>query len=1013
MKCIIASAIALLVMAINAGAQGTFRGKVSDENGETIIGAAVYLKTNKSVGTTTDLDGNFSLTIKDSLPQVIQISFVSYLLIEETIQVKKGQVLVKNFTMKPKENIIGNVEIIADAAKNKDYYLENIKKKSTTSIDYISSETMKKTGDNNVTAAVARVSGVSTNGSFITVRGIGDRYLKTNINGMRIPTLDPFTNNIKLDLFPASLVDNIIITKTASPDLPGDWAGAYLSVETKDYPDKLTISFENAFTYNPQTTGETILSSDKSSTDWLGYDNDFRDLDHSNFAAFNKNITPYQEFAANGLEAYYNSIGVTANTQWNDTYFKLGLVQLGLLSPGNFNNSEAFNLARNEYNAGNYKVDAYQKINGPSGESGSKFANNWQNKTQTGPVNFSQSFSIGNQLKLFGKPLGFFVGYRYNSTFRNDPNAIAQRAAIDNNGNVFKINDVRQHATRQSNGWSALLNLAYKPSPNHSVALMFMPNQNGENNIRNDAEFDDSFQSQIIYTQTQFYEQRNQMVYQLKTDHYFPKSKLKIDFNASYTNGTSKAPDFKSFNYFLNNDGLYEIDKTASRTSRFYRYLSENLLDTKVGFELPIAKQRAGLIRKIKFGGAYQYLDRDYDQYNYLLQFTKPGKFIIENNDIAAFFDLSNFDFNEEGLIDAYYERDENPGNRSIGNSAISAGFAMIDYNFNPQIRVSGGLRVEHANMFTDVTLYDSLGYADDDGRRFFKDALIALSPISGKLNETSFLPSINFIYKLRDNEQAPINLRVNYSETVARPSLRELSEVFILDFELRVPVFGNADLKMVNIRNYDIRLENYFKSGDNVSLSLFYKDFKNHIELTNSNFGFSWQNVDKSMASGFEIEGRKKIVKNLEFRANITLTQSRTEFTQTVLQLNNGVKTYLPIEDVSRPMFGQAPYVLNGILNYTSDTLGLTATISYNRQGKRLVITNGLGIPDVYEMPRDMIDIKVSKNVGKHWLFSLTVRDLLNTAIQRRYNFTDGTIIDFDSFRFGTFYQFAVQYRL
>lgn len=1013
MKCIIASAIALLVMAVNASAQGTFRGKISDENGETIIGAAVYLKTNKSVGTTTDLDGNFSLSIKDSLPQVIQISFVSYLLIEETIQVKKGQVVVRNFTMKPKENIIGNVEIIADAAKNKDYYLENIKKKSTTSIDYISSETMKKTGDNNVMSAVARVSGVSTNGDFITVRGIGDRYLKTNINGLRIPTLDPFTNNIELDMFPASLVDNIIITKTASPDLPGDWAGAYLSVETKDYPDKLTISFENAFTYNTQSTGVSILSTDKSSTDWLGFDRNLRDVDHASFVAFDPNISPYEEFEAIGLGNYFNSIGVNQNSAWNDTYFKLGLVQLGLLAPANFNSAEAFTQARNEYNEGSYKVDAYQKINGDAGKSGARFANNWQNKTETGPINFSQSFSIGNQIKLFGKPLGFFVGYRYNSAVRYDANAVAQRAAINNTGTVFISNDIAQVSSRHSNGWSALLNLAYKPSPNHSIALMFMPNQNGENNIRNDAEFDDSFQTQIIYTQTQFYEQRNQMVYQAKTDHYFPKIKLKIDFNASFTKGKSTAPDFKSFTYFLNNDNLLEIDQTASRTSRFYRYLTEDLLDSKIGFELPIAKQRAGLTRKVRFGGAYQYLDRNYDQYNYLLKFTKPNKFIIQDNNIAAFFDLSNFAFNEEGLIDAFYERDENPGNRSTGYSSISAAFAMIDYNFNPQIRISGGLRVEQADIFTDVTLFDSLGLSADDGRRFFPDAIIALAPRPGSLNETSFLPSVNFIYKIRDNDAAPANLRLNFSETVARPSIRELSEVFILDFELRVPVFGNSDLKMVNIRNYDIRFENYFKSGDNISLSFFYKDFKNHIELTNSNFGFSWQNVDKSRATGFEIEGRKKIIKNLEFRANVTITESRTEFTQTILQLNNGVKAYLPIEDVSRPMFGQAPYVLNGILSYTSDTLGLAATISYNRQGRRLVITNGLGIPDIYEMPRDMIDVKVSKNLGKHWVISLTARDILNTAIQRRYDFTDGTEINFDSFRFGTFYQFAIQYRL
>lgn len=1007
------SAGILFLLLNELGAQGIVRGKITDENGETVIGAAVFLQDNKTVGTITDLDGNFSLNVKDNLPHTLTITFVSYTNIEEKIQLKDGQVLVKNFTLKPKDNVIGQVEITTSAVKNKDYYLENIKKKSTTSIDYISSETMKKTGDNNVTAAVARVSGVSTNGSFITVRGIGDRYLKTNINGLRIPTLDPFTNNIKLDLFPASLVDNIVITKTASPDLPGDWAGAYLSVETKDYPEQLTISFENAFTFNPQSTGVDVLSTEKSSTDWLGYDGGLRDVNHSNFAAFDANITPYEEFEAIGLDGYFNSLGVNASSQWNETYFKLGLVQLGLLAPANFDNAEAFSQARDAYNAGPYKLDAYRKINAGAAESGKRFANNWQNKTETGPVNFSQSFSIGNQVNLFGRPLGFFVGYRYNNNVRNDNNAIAQRAGIDNNENVFILSDVKQQASRHSNGWSALVNLAYKPTPNHSIALLFMPNQNGENNVRFDSEVDQSFTTQEIYTQTQFYEQRRQMVYQVKTDHFFPKLKLKADVNASYTRGRSIAPDFKSFDYFLNIDDSLEIDQTASRTSRFYRYLSEDLLDTKVAFELPIAKQRPGLTRKVRFGGAYQYLTRDYDQYNYLLKFTKPNKFIIQNNDVSPFFDLANFGFNEQGLISAYYERDENPGNSSIGYSAITAGFAMVDFNINPQLRIAGGLRVEHADIFTDVRLYDSLGYAANDGRRFFPEGIIALAPNPGVLNELSFLPSVNVVYKLRDDELAPINLRANFSETVARPSIRELSEIIVFDYELRVPVFGRSDLKMVNIKNYDLRLENYFKSGDNVSLSLFYKDFKNHIELTNSNFGYSWQNVDKSRAMGIELEGRKKIIKNLEFRANVTFTESRTEFTQTIMQLDNGVKTYLPIEDVSRPMFGQAPYVLNGILNYTSDTLRFSATVSYNRQGKRLVITNGLGIPDVYEVPRDMIDIKLSKNLWKHWVVSFTVRDVLNTAIRRNYNFTDGTRIDFDSFRYGTFYQFAVQYRL
>ncbi|MBK7042178.1 MAG: TonB-dependent receptor plug domain-containing protein [Bacteroidetes bacterium] len=119
---------------------------------------------------------------------------------------------------------------------------------------------MKKIGDTNVTTAVSRVSGVSTNGSFITVRGIGDRYVLTAINGSQIPTLDPFTNNIKLDIIPSSLVDNVIISKTASPDLPGDWTGAYISVETKDYPEKMSLNIETTVGYNQNSSFRDILA---------------------------------------------------------------------------------------------------------------------------------------------------------------------------------------------------------------------------------------------------------------------------------------------------------------------------------------------------------------------------------------------------------------------------------------------------------------------------------------------------------------------------------------------------------------------------------------------------------------------------------------------------------------------------------------------------------------------------------------------------------------------------------
>ena len=294
-------------------AQGTFRGKVTDPNGESVMEVKILLLENKAVITKTDLDGNFTLNIPDNAMYKVRFTHYAHDTLIESIQIKDKEVLVKNITINPRNTTKNEKQITVGIkqVKANDYYMEKIKLNSATTIDYISSETMKKTGDANVTAAVARVSGVSTNGGLITVRGIGDRYVKTTLNGSRIPTLDPLTNNIKLDIFPASLVDNIIISKTASPDLPGDWAGAYISVETKDYPDKLTVNVETSLGYNAQTSFKNIITSDRSGTDWLGFDGGLRQREDRNEQIAQPILAPsnYQEMLALGLGDYFKSIG--------------------------------------------------------------------------------------------------------------------------------------------------------------------------------------------------------------------------------------------------------------------------------------------------------------------------------------------------------------------------------------------------------------------------------------------------------------------------------------------------------------------------------------------------------------------------------------------------------------------------------------------------------------------------------------------------------------------------------
>jgi len=168
--------------------QGTVRGKVSDTQGETLIGATVVVKTDPGVGTTTDLDGNYSLRLERTGPVVLVYSFVGYGSLERTVTLTAGGVVVENVVMGEQRVEIKEFEVQAKAKRSSDGYLDRMKANAPASLDFISRDVMLKTGDTDAAAAVRRVSGVSTVGAFVSVRGLADRYLVTTVNGGRVPT---------------------------------------------------------------------------------------------------------------------------------------------------------------------------------------------------------------------------------------------------------------------------------------------------------------------------------------------------------------------------------------------------------------------------------------------------------------------------------------------------------------------------------------------------------------------------------------------------------------------------------------------------------------------------------------------------------------------------------------------------------------------------------------------------------------------------------------------------------
>lgn len=1016
--------------------QGVVRGRVTDENGEVMIGVSVFLKGNPSLGTTTDLDGYYELELKEPINDTLVISYVSYQNIEEPLHLKDAEVLIRDFVLNATTVTLDEVEITAKQERGSQYYMESIKKKSSSTLDYISSDLMKRVGDSNVSSAISRVTGVSTNGNFITVRGLGDRYVKTGINGSVIPTLDPFTNNIRLDLFPASLIDNIVVMKTASPDLQGDWSAAYISVETKDYPERLSVSIETKIGYNPQTSFKNILATETSSTDWLGFDNGYRDIDHDRYIEVNHTPTSYEEFAALGLADYYRSLGVTESwhvgSQAGETYFRLGLVELGLLGKAFIDDEQAVNEAKARYTNGSYRSDAFRIINADAEKALDEFRNNWSTLRKTAPVDFSQTFAIGNQTLFLGKQFGYIAGFRYSKSIQFDPNAIINRTGttlVDDEGNPAGFVSYDQEIAKYSAGWTALASTNLKTNENNAFSILFMANLIGANNVKEGVD-DETLVSggyNFAFQQNQYYEERSQIVYQYKSEHYLPSSRIKLNLNASYAGGQSSVPDFKDLLYFSRDESItdtieYLIDATESKARRNYRYLDEDILDAKVFAELPMSK-KAGNVSKIKVGAEYIQSDRDFNQYDYLLRDNSgaPSVASPRGGSLNDWFPDEKFNFSVDPITGAtviplFYGRTGGSGvslapNHTIGQSKVYSGFVMADQSVTRRIRVNGGIRAEYTDLFSDVKLYRDLGYGEDDLRRRSSTVPFTLSP--SKIQQLNILPIVNLIYRIKADDLHPSNLRLNYSRTIARPSLREYTENVVYDYELGDYVYGNSELKFVEIDNYDLRYEDYFASGDIISFSLFYKTFNNHIELANLADGFTWWNANKSYVYGVELEGRKKINDHFEFRANVTAVKSYTELEDRSIFIANGEKSWVVHGIIERRMFGQAPYVINAILNYDHARMGFSASLSYNIQGPKLVLASADLAPDIYEMPRQLFNLKVSQDLDDHFSMSLTISDLLNSARRRAYKYDEGYLLDFDKIRYGTDYSVGISYKL
>lgn len=936
------SIVLALVFTLAASAQATYiRGSVIDgSTGESIIGAAVKIE-GTTVAGMTDLDGNFSLK---AAPGTYTVS-VAYFTFKTKkiagVAVKPGDATVLGTIVLESEDDVKLEEVVitAEATRNSEASLLTLKKKSTVIMDGISAAKIGLTGDATAVEAAKRVTGVSIEGGkYIFVRGLGDRYSKTTLNGMDIPGLDPDRNTIQMDIFPTDLISNIVVSKAFTADMPADFTGGLLNVETKAFPERKIFNVNMSGGYTPSMHFRNdYLTYKGSATDFLGFDGGTRRLPAGADASVIP--TPISGLGSQATNDFVNSFNKTLGA------------------------SEAFV-----------------------------------------PMDFSLGLSMGNQwdAKKANKQgeipkLGYIFSATYKSSFNNYRDVFYgeyQRFA-DPSLNELRYATTQEGALGEQNVLVGLLGGFAKKTGTRKFRMTLMHLQNGEKRAGQFLVLNDGAavgQSGYIARSNNLeYNQRSLTNLLVNGTRVWNDANEELDWRFAPTLSLSSDPDIRRTAYTFDPVTTAFSAGAGGNPSRIWRSLAEVNLPLRVDYTKKFLFNRAP--GKLQYGASNTFKFRDYEILFYDMQFFGLQPRWEAPYDPNVVLDPSNIYGNGQGGTIYYQSGNRTPNpNKYQSNSNTAAAYVSTELAFSVRLKAVLGLRAEH---FIQRHTGRDQAYASGDvinGRNLDNDVV---------LNSLDLFPSANLIYSVNENT----NLRLVATRTIARPSFKELSFAQILD-PLTNRIFNGSffpysswdgNLVETRITNADLRWERFFKDGQVFSVSGFYKQFQNPIELVRiaeqqTSTEFQPRNVGTGTMLGAEIEWNKNFafispkLRPLSFNGNITLIQS--QITMTTQEFNDR-KAFERTGEIivnTRQMAGQSPYVLNGGFMYTAEQNSFG--VFYNVKGPTLQIV-GLGLfPDVYTMPFHSLNASFNRTVGKDDRGSLKFRvsNLMNDDVLSVY---------------------------
>ena len=393
--------LTLFMLATQAFAKGTISGKISDEKtGDPIIGATVVIQ-GTATGTATDVDGYFTLAA-DAGEYILEIKYIGYQQKNiSDVVVKDGQVTSVNALIAEDDKTkLQEVVVTASLKKESINALYVLQKNAVAVSSGISADVIQRTPDRNTGEVLKRVSGASVqDGKYVVIRGLSNRYNLAMVNGALMPSTEPDKKAFSFDVIPSNLIDNIIISKTATPDMPGDFAGGVVQVLTKDVPEKDFLNVGVNLGYNSQITFKDITNNGMTAGQYFGFG-----PDKALPSSFGSDFTDYRSLSTEKQAAAAKDLPESYTTTTGTALPNMGLQASGGKAIHTKNGAKIGAVLgisyRNGYNAlpdllrGNYQAD--NSVNSKNTDQQTRFSSNLAGLANLAYVKGKSKYSFKN-----------------------------------------------------------------------------------------------------------------------------------------------------------------------------------------------------------------------------------------------------------------------------------------------------------------------------------------------------------------------------------------------------------------------------------------------------------------------------------------------------------------------------------------------------------------------------------------------------------------------------------------